>query len=339
MALKAAISSSLRLFSKSSVGCVASRARFSAKVQVPIELLKQLRERTGSPMVECRDALAASELNIEKAIDILRKKGASVALKNSGRLAAQGLVAVASSADDKSAVLVELNSETDFVARNERFQAGLAQISQAALSAPSSAASANGASDIPLDTFKEVQVQGTKVGDIVTDLVGSIRENIQLRRAAKVSVAQGVVGSYVHQALCPGMGRVAALVALESSSPNKEALKALADQLAMHVAAQKPAYLSRQTVPQEIVQREQEVQWEAARKAFPGKPENILKNIVEGRFGKFYEEIALLEQNYALGEKPEKISKIVAAEAKKLSTDIKLSGYAVFECGKGHPSS
>lgn len=334
--------SAARIFSQHSM--VTMRASYAMRafsaVHVPIDLLKKLRERTGSPITECKNALADANLDMEKAIDLLRKKGAAVALKSAGRVAIQGLVHAQSHPSNLSAAVVELNSETDFVARNERFVAALHSITGAALCAGQdkkthSNTDSNGAISLNMEEIKATKLaDGLSVAESVNMLVSAIRENIQLRRAGYIQVDSGAVGSYVH------LGRVVALVGLHFRAKDGQVppqVKALADKLAMHVAALKPPYLSRDVVAVDVVQREEDIQMESARKL--GKPENLLKNIVAGKMNKFYEDIVLTEQTFALGETPEeqvKISKLLANEAKKLgvpASDLKITSFLVYQLG------
>jgi elongation factor Ts len=243
-------------------------AAAAASVKVPTDLLKQLRERTGSPMMECKNALVDANLDIEKAVDVLRKKGAVHASKAAGRQASCGLVATAVSSDHQSATVVELNCETDFVERNERFQVALHAVVNGTLQlVPGASASANavGVSSLDLAQVNAAKTsEGTSVGDTVNMLISAIRENIVLRRASTLSVPSGVVGAYVHNTVRPSLGRVASLVALKTSSPavtaqpeTKAALLALADKLAMHTAGVKPLYTNRASVPKDVVDREE----------------------------------------------------------------------------------
>ena len=288
--------------------------------EITAALVKELREKTGAGMMDCKKALAETAGDLEVAVDWLRKKGLSAAAKKAGRVAAEGLVGVA--VEGKKGAVVEVNSETDFVARNDKFQAFVAAVAKLAL-----------ATGEDVQALKQAAYPGTgrTVGDELTHLVATIGENMSVRRAATLSVGTGVVTSYVHNALVPGLGKIGVLVTLESSAP-AESLTALGRQLAMHVAAANPQALDIKSVDPTSLERERDVLREQARAS--GKPEAIIEKMVEGRLRKFYEEVVLLEQVYVIdGES--RVKDIVAAEAKKLGTPIALTGFARFALGEG----
>ena len=280
-------------------------------IKVPMSILKTLRERTGIPLTDCKVALEQSNLDIEKALDYLRKKGASVTLKSAGRTATQGLISVSISKDNKTGVIVELNSETDFVALNERFQTTLKDITDLVLnnlSKISSTTDVNGSQLLNIDEIKKLPMKdSTSVQDTLDLLVSAIRENILLRRVSVVSVKDGVVGKYVHNVAKDDLGRVCCLVSLSSASNNANLVK-IADTVAMNTVALKPSYLNRKSVPSEISQREMDIHKEQLKSS--GKKENIIENIIKAKMNKFYEEIVLDEQNNILSEDPKSVVKI-----------------------------
>ncbi len=333
-------------------------ARFATEaVKVPTDLLKKLRERTGSPMVDCKNALADANLDIDKAIDLLRKKGGAHALKSASRQASKGLVAVTVTADKKAAIVIELNCETDFVERNDRFQAGVELVAAASLPVVTSAATSyaaaadcNGAVTLPLAAVQAAKLaDGQSVGDQVNMLVSAIRENIVLRRAVAISVDHGLVGTYVHNAVRPGLGQIASIVALRVPSVKEPlapasvtALQKLAEKLAMHAAGLKPPYLTRAAVPADVLAREDAVQMEQVKK-MGKKPDDVIKKIVAGKMNKWYEEIVLLDQTFALADDPSeavKISKLIDAEAVKMgfkANDVVFITCAHFFCSSSSP--
>ena len=246
--------------------------------------VKELRDMTGAGMMDCKAALAETNGDMEAAVDWLRKKGISKADKKAGRTAAEGLVGVAAEAN--SAVVVEVNSETDFVARNDSFQDIVRNIATVALGTDGSAA-AVGAAAFP--------GTGKSVVDTIKDAIGTIGENLNFRRSARLAVPQGAVASYVHNAVADGLGKMGVLVAIETAG-NADAARAFARQVAMHVAATNPLALTAEEVDPEVVAREKDIFADQARQS--GKPENIIEKIIEGQINKFYADICLLEQAY-----------------------------------------
>jgi elongation factor Ts len=288
--------------------------------EVSAALVKELREKTGAGMMDCKRALAETAANLEDAIDWLRKKGLSAAAKKAGRIAAEGLIAVAASGG--RGAVVEVNAETDFVARNESFQKFAATVGAIALDA---------AGD--LEQIKSAPYPGTgrNVGEELTHMVATIGENMSLRRAAALTVSTGVVASYVHNALAPGLGKIGVLVALESAAaPDK--LLALGRQLAMHVAAANPQATEIADVDPAAVDRERNILAEQARAS--GKPEEIIAKMVEGRLRKFYEDVVLLEQTYVIdGES--KVRAAVQIAAKELGAPVRVAGFVRYALGEG----
>ncbi len=277
-------------------------------------LVKDLREQTGAGMMDCKKALIDTDGDIEQAIDWLRKKGLAAAAKKSGRVAAEGLVAVAS-APGKAAV-VEVNAETDFVSRNETFQAFVQQVAQTAL---------NVGDDLATISAQPYPGTGRTIAEELTHLVATIGENMNIRRAKVLTVPQGVVATYMHAAVKPGLGKIGVLAALEG--PGESAvLETLGRQVGMHVAATRPEALDVDYVDPAALEREKAVLTEQARAS--GKPEAIIEKMVEGRIRKYYEEVVLLEQVWVHDGESR-----VKAVAKKAG--VKLTGFARFQLGEG----
>jgi elongation factor Ts len=288
--------------------------------QITAALVKDLREKSGAGMMDCKKALSEVDGDIEAAMDWLRKKGLSAAAKKAGRIAAEGLVAVAQG--DKTASAVEVNSETDFVARNDRFQAFSAAVSAVALTT---------GNDIEALKAAAYPGAGHSVQDELTSLIATIGENMHLRRAATLSVTEGVVAKYVHNAVADGLGKIAVLVALESTG-DKAKLEELGRQIAMHIAAARPDALNIGDVDASALDRERDVLSEQARAS--GKPEEIIAKMVEGRLRKYYEEVVLLEQVFVIdGES--KVKQVVEAAAKAIGAPVALTGFVRFQLGEG----
>ncbi len=287
--------------------------------EVTAALVKELREKSGAGMMDCKKALTESGGDIEAAVDWLRKKGLAAASKKAGRVAAEGLVAVAG--EGTSAVVVEVNSETDFVARNGDFQKFVAGVADAALAV-------KGDHDSLLAAMPG---GGKTVADQITDMIATIGENLNLRRSAGLSVGSGVVASYVHAAVAPGLGRIGVLVALESTGDAAK-LEALGKQLAMHVAATNPQSVDVANLDPTAIERERSVLSEQARAS--GKPEDIIAKMVEGRLRKFYEEVVLTEQVFVVDGET-RVGKVIEAAAKDAGAPIKLVGFVRFGLGEG----
>lgn len=283
--------------------------------------IKSLRETTGAGMMDCKKALQECDGDIETAKDWLRQKGLAAAAKKSGRTAAEGLVAIAEN-DNKQAAAIELNSETDFVSRNENFQEAAKTIAEAAIAA-------NG----DIDTLKQANYPGSDktVDEQVAELVGSIGENLQLRRTGALSVENGIVATYIHNSVAPGLGKIAVLVALESEG-DEDKLQELGKQIAMHVAAAKPEALNREGVDPALLEREKQIFIEQAKDS--GKPENIIEKMVEGRINKFYGEIVLLEQLFVVDGKT-KITDVITEAEKTVGAPITLKDYIRLALGEG----
>ncbi len=288
--------------------------------EITAALVKQLREMTGVGMMDCKKALTETGGDVEGAVDWLRREGMATASKKAGRVAAEGLVGAL--ADGGRGVVIEVNSETDFVARNETFQQFVNTAARLALDAGGDL-DALGAAAYP-------GFDGT-VGEKLTDLIASIGENLQLRRAEGLSVGNGVVATYTHNATAPGLGKIGVLVALESAADATK-LAALGKQLAMHVAAASPQALSVEALDPDLLARERSVLSDQARSS--GKPEEIIEKMVEGRLRKFYQEVVLLEQVYVVDGET-KVAKVVEDVAKELGEEIRLLGFVRFALGEG----
>ena len=288
--------------------------------EITASLVKELREKTGAGMMDCKKALNETQGDLEGAVDWLRKKGLAAAAKKSGRVAAEGLVAVAT-AGTKGAV-VEVNAETDFVARNDKFQAFAAKAAELALTT---------AGDV--ETLKAATYPGTShsAQDELTSLIATVGENMNLRRAVTLSVPAGVVVSYVHSAIAPGLGKIGVLVALESTGDTAK-LADLGKQIAMHIAAARPDALDIADVDSSSLERERNVLAEQARAS--GKPENIIEKMVEGRVRKYYEEVCLLEQTYVIDGET-KVRKVVENAAKDIGAPVKVTAFTRFALGEG----
>lgn len=288
--------------------------------EISASQVKELREKTGAGMLDCKKALTESGGDIEAAVDWLRKKGLSAAAKKSGRVAAEGLVAVA--LDGKKASVIELNAETDFVARNDQFQTLAETIAKVAL--------AKGSTDVEAIKAAAYPSGGT-VQEAITSAISTIGENMNLRRAQVLSVKEGFIASYVHGTIREGLGKIGVLLAVETTSTDAK-VKDLGKQVAMHVAAAKPDALTREGVDASKLEREKNVLKEQA--IASGKPADIAEKMVDGRIRKFYEEVVLLEQLFVMDGKT-KVSDVVAGVAKEVGAPIAITGYALFVLGDG----
>lgn len=283
-------------------------------------MIKELREKTGAGMLDCKKALSENNSDIEQAIDWLRTKGLAAAAKKSGRTAAEGLVAIA--INGKKGALVELNAETDFVARNDQFQQLAKDIAETALT--------NG-SDI--DALKSAKCANSDktVEESVTAAISTIGENMNLRRAELIEAKNGFVASYIHNATAPNLGKIGVLIAVETISDDQK-VHEIAKQVAMHIAAAKPVALTREGVSSEELDRERSVLKDQA--IASGKPAEIAEKMVDGRIRKYYQDIVLLEQLFVMdGKTP--VQEAIDAVAKEVGADIKISDYAMFQLGEG----
>ena len=281
--------------------------------------VKELRERTSAGMMDCKKALAETNGEMEAAIDWLRAKGLAAAAKKAGRTAAEGLVGVI--VEGKRGAVVEVNSETDFVAKNELFQDFVRNVASLALEHGTDV-EVLGAAQYP---------DGGTVQEKLTDNIAKIGENQSLRRAAVLEVSEGAVVSYVHNQVAPGLGRIGVLVALESAAP-VEPLAALGKQIAMHVAAAHPLALTAEDLSAELVERERSIAMEKAKES--GKPQNIIGKMVEGGLAKFRKENALISQLFVMDNKTP-VADVVASAAKEAGTGIQLVGFVRFQLGEG----
>ena len=286
--------------------------------EITASLVKELREKTGAGMMECKKALSETNGDLEQAIDFLRKKGLSVAEKKAGRVASQGLVGVI--VQGKEGAVVELNSETDFVARIAEFQAFLSEVLSVAL-----------AQKGDIESVKTAQIGDKSVADALTALIAKIGENMSLRRASYVSVTNGVVVPYMHTAIVPGQGKIGVLVALESTADTAK-LTELGKKIAMHVAATAPRFLSIADVDADTIAHEKGIYEEQAKAS--GKPANIIEKMVEGRLRKFYEEVVVLEQSFIM-DPDQKVKDVIAQAAKELGADVTLKSFVRFGLGEG----
>jgi elongation factor Ts len=291
---------------------------------ITASMVKELREKSGAGMMDCKNALKENAGDLEAAMDWLRTKGITKAEKKSGRVAAEGLVGILS--EGNKAAVVEVNSETDFVARNEQFQSIVRGVAASAIGTDGSLEAVASAT-ISVDGSDT----GKSVSETITEAIGTIGENMNLRRVAVMSVPEGVVASYVHNAISDGLGKIGVLVALESSG-KAEVLTAIGRQIAMHIAALNPLAATQDDIPKDVADRERAIFSEQARES--GKPENIVDKMVEGRMRKFYQESVLLSQTFVVdGENTvEQALKNVEGDA---GAAITLRGFTRFALGDG----
>jgi elongation factor Ts len=288
--------------------------------EITAALVKELREETGAGMMDCKKALQENDGDKEAAKDWLRKKGLATATKKSGRAASDGLVGMIT--DGGQGVVVEVNSETDFVARNETFQEFVRNVTKVAMTVGGD-----------LDRLRAADYPGTgrTVEEELTHMIATIGENMNLRCSAGLSVDTGVVAGYIHNKMADDLGKIGVLVVLESDGDSGK-LGTLGRQIAMHVAAARPQWLSVDEVDASALDRERDVLSEQARGS--GKPEEIIAKMVEGRMRKFYEEVVLLEQVFVM-DTDKKIAKVVEEAAKEVGAPVKLGGFVRFELGEG----
>lgn len=287
---------------------------------ITAQLVKELREKTGAGMMDCKKALAETDGDLEAASDWLRKKGLAAAAKKAGRATAEGLVGV--KVEGSVGVLVEVNSETDFVARNEAFQEMVKTITEAA---PAAGGDVEALKGLALPT-------GRTVADEIANAIGIIGENMSLRRTAFLEVEPGVVGGYVHAQAAPGLGKIGVLVGLRSTATDTDALGELARQLAMHVAAASPSAVTVAELDPALVERERAIFADQALAS--GKPPQIVEKMVEGRLRKYYEEVVLLEQVYVI-DTDKRVKDVVEAAGKTLGAPVEIAGFVKFVLGEG----
>ena len=285
---------------------------------ITAQMVKELRERTGAGMMDCKSALEETGGDMEKAVDLLRKKGLAKAAKKAGRVAAEGLIGAAVSAT--KGVVVEVNSETDFVARNDLFQGLVKMIADIALTAGPD-----------VESIKQAKAGSITVAEALADTIAKVGENMTLRRAATLSVGQGAVASYMHSSVSDGLGRIGVLVALESTGDADE-LKRFGRMLAMHVAAANPQALDPAGLDPEVVRREKEVL--ADKYKAQGKPANVIDKIVESGLKTFYKEVCLLDQAFI--HLPEKsVAQAIKEAEGKVGAPVKVTGFARYAVGEG----
>ncbi|HEY7977463.1 MAG TPA: translation elongation factor Ts [Rhizomicrobium sp.] len=281
-------------------------------------MVKDLRDKTGAGMMDCKSALAETNGDMDQAIDWLRKKGLSKAAKKAGRVAAEGLVGVALGTG--TGALVEVNAETDFVARNDQFKDFVKSAAQLGLEA-----------DGDLEKLLNKKMGNDTVDATLKELVAKIGENMSVRRATALAVNPGVVASYVHNASGPELGKIGVLVALKSSG-NTDKLMALGKQIAMHIAAANPLALTSAHLSKEVIEHERSIQADIARQS--GKPENVIEKMLEGRMRKFYEESVLMNQVFVIdGETP--VAKVVEKVSKEIGAPIEVEGFVRYQVGEG----
>jgi len=285
---------------------------------VSATMVKELRDQTGAGMMDCKAALSETGGNLEAAVDWLRKKGLSKAAKKAGRVAAEGLVGVAVRAT--KGILVEVNSETDFVARNDLFQGVVKMVADVALDAGAN-----------VDKILAAKTGGITINEAIADTIAKVGENMSLRRAAELSVGKGTIGSYVHNAVSDGLGRIGVLVALESTGKNDE-LKAFGRMVAMHVASANPQAIEPSGLDAAAIEREKAVLSDKAKAQ--GKPANVIDKIVESGLKTFYKEVCLLDQGFIFDDKKSVAQAVKEAEA-KAGAPIKIAGFVRFALGEG----
>jgi elongation factor Ts len=288
--------------------------------EITASLVKELREKTGAGMMDCKKALNEVQGDLEKAVDWLRTKGLSAAAKKAGRVAAEGLVGVV--ANGTRGAVLEVNAETDFVGRNEQFQKFVGTAAKIALDT---------AGDMAKIAATPFPGSGRDVQGELTNLIATIGENMSLRRAASLSVSDGVVVAYTHNSVAPDLGKIGVLVALESAG-DKAKLAPLAKQLAMHVAAARPQSLTVADLDQAAIERERAVLTEKAGQT--GKAADIIAKMVEGGLRKFHQEVVLLEQACVIDGKT-KVAKVVDEAAKQVGAPVRIAGFLRFELGEG----
>ena len=289
--------------------------------EITAALVKELREKSGVGMMDCKKALQENDGDLNAAIDWLRAKGLSKAAKKADRVAAEGLIAVATRAEGEgeTAAVIEFNAETDFVARNDLFQTTAKKIAAVALDQ----------SDV--DGVNAAAMDGATVQDAVTNLVATIGENMHVRRMAKLSVSQGVVASYVHNAVSPDLGKIGVLVAMEGAG-DKARLRELGRKIAMHVAATSPLSLDESSLDPAAIEKERQVLTEKAKEE--GRPENMIEKIVMGQIAKFQKEVVLTKQPFVMNP-DQTIEQLVADTGKELGAEIKLAAFVRMGLGEG----
>src|SRR6187455_1758978 len=285
---------------------------------ISAQMVKELRESTGAGMMDCKAALTETNGDMTAAQDWLRKKGLSKAAKKAGRIAAEGLIGV--QVQGTKGVVVEVNSETDFVARNDLFQGLVKMTAQVALDAGTD-----------VEKIKAAKAGSITVADAISDTIAKIGENMTLRRAAALSVSKGVVGSYMHSSVTDGLGKIGVLVGLESTGKNDE-LVALGRMIAMHVAASNPQAVDSSGLDPSLVARERDVLADKAKAS--GKPANVVEKIVESGLKTFYKEVCLVDQVYAI-DPSKSVSQALKEAEGRVGAPIKITGFVRYALGEG----
>ena len=287
-------------------------------MNISAQMVKELRDKTGAGMMDCKAALGATDGHLDQAVDWLRKKGLAKAANKAGRIAAEGLIGIALTAS--KGVAVEVNSETDFVARNEFFQGLVKMIADVALTAGTD-----------IEEIKKAKIGSGTVADAIAESIAKIGENLTLRRAASLEVEQGVIATYMHNAVAEGLGKIGVLVALESPAKTEE-LARFGRMIAMHVAASNPLALDSSRLDPELVRREKEVLGDRAKAQ--GKPDNVIDKIVESGLKTFYKEVCLLDQPF-IHEPDKSVAQAVKDAESKVGASIKITGYVRYALGEG----
>lgn len=287
---------------------------------ISASLVKELRDKTGAGMMDCKKALSETNADIEEAVDWLRTKGLAAAAKKAGRIASEGLVGVTS--EGLAGAIIEVNSETDFVSRNKDFQKLVKNLTDISLSV------GGGVDDINISSYSET---GRTVEDEITQQIATIGENISIRRSEVLSVSKGIIATYVHSSLNDGLGKIGVLVGIESEGDTNK-LAVLGKQIAMHVAAARPEWISKDDVSADDQERERKVLREQASES--GKAPEIIEKMVDGRMRKFYEEVCLLEQTFVIDNET-KISKVLKDAAQDIGASITLKGFIRYGLGEG----
>lgn len=290
-----------------------------SEVNISASDVRELREKTGAGMMDCKKALIETKGNLEEAVDFLRKKGLAAAANKAGRIAAEGLTAA--KVNGLTGVVVEINSETDFVARNEQFQNLVTNIANLAINVKD------------IEELKAAKMpNGKSVEEDVVENIATIGENLTLRRMEVLKVSEGAIGSYVHNEVVPNLGKISVLVGLQSSAKDTAKLEALAKQIAVHVAGNNPQSIDDSGLDQALVERERKVFFEKSKEE--GKPDNIIEKMVEGRIRKFFAEVVLLQQNFLFDNKLT-VAEIIKNASKELGAEIQVTKFIRYELGEG----
>lgn len=290
-----------------------------SEVNINAALVKDLREKTGAGMMDCKKALMETNGDFESAVDLLRKKGLAAAAKKAGRVASEGLTAA--KLNGLSGAVIEVNSETDFVARNEQFQDLVQNIATLALT------------NKDLEQLKNAKMpNGKTVNEDIIEHIATIGENLTLRRMDILEVSEGAIGTYVHNEVASGLGKIAVLVGLQSNATDKAKLEDLAKQIAVHIAGNNPQSIDDSSLDQELVERERKIFFEKSKEE--GKPDNIIEKMVEGRIRKFFAEVVLLQQGF-LFEPKLTVAEVIKNTAKELGAEIQITKFIRYELGEG----